>query len=111
MGWSPNHNPIREKYSPRMTAAEKRHASFVAQQVCYGCGASPVQAHHTLLKFIGKRSRREHHYLLPVCFRCHSDIHDRFGNEAKWLESVDREASEAIEYMRYLHIAREECDG
>lgn len=61
-----------------------------------------------MLTFPEKRWRRDHNWLLPVCFTCHSDIHDRFGDEAKWLESIDETPELAIEYMAYL---RRERDG
>lgn len=90
------------KYNPTMTAAERRHKARVEQQYCFGCGAWPTTAHHTLLRFEGKRFHRDHQALLPVCIRCHTDIHDRFGREAKWLASVGRTEAEAIAEMKRL---------
>lgn len=93
-------------YNPKMTAAEKRHAQHVAGQPCFGCGAWGTQAHHSLLRFPEKPERRSHRWLLPLCFECHASLHTRFGNEAKWLESVGRTVDEAVEYMRSLQNAR-----
>lgn len=106
MGWSPNHKRIKAKYSPVMTAAEKEHALFVTEQLCFGCGSCPVQAHHTLLSFPEKRWRRDHDWLLPVCYACHTNIHDNFGDETVWLESIGRTPEEAIAYMAGLHEVR-----
>ena len=97
----------RMKYNPVMNAAERRHKARVQQQLCFGCGAYPTTAHHTLLTFDGKRWRRDHRMLLPVCLRCHTDIHDRFGNEAKWLASVGKSVEEAIAYIQRLWAASE----
>lgn len=103
MGWSPNHKPIRAKYSPRMTAAEQRHRARVLVQPCFGCGWPGVQAHHTLLKIDGKRWRRDHYWLLPVCQPCHTEIHDTLGSEVAWLSEHGKTEAQAIEYMRGLH--------
>lgn len=108
MGWSPNHKRIREHYNPVMTAAEKEHALFVTEQPCFGCGSWPVQAHHTLLSFPEKRWRRDHSWLLAACAACHADIHDWYGDEAKWLESIGRTPEEAIAYMAELHEVRKQ---
>lgn len=95
------------KYNPQMNAVERRHKARIEQYRCFCCGAWPVTAHHTLLSFPEKRWRRDHRYLLPVCFQCHSDIHDRFGNEEKWLESFGETAASAITYMKRLWAASE----
>ena len=104
MGWKPDHKPIREKYSPKQTAAEKRHERHVQAQLCFGCGRYGSSAHHTLLEFEGKRWRRDHRWRLPVCKECHQGddgIHG-IGSETKWLASVDRTEAEAIELMARL---------
>ncbi len=109
MGWRPDHRPIREKYSPKQSAAEKRHEAHVQAQPCFGCGRSGSSAHHTLLKFSEKRWRRDHHWRFPVCWDCHQGpegIHG-IGNEEKWLLTVERSRSEAIELMRQLWLESE----
>jgi hypothetical protein len=102
MGWSPQHKPIREKYSPVMNAEEKRYQRHVRLQPCFGCGSLYTTAHHTLLRFPEKRWRRDHRFLLPVCAPCHTMIHDRYGNEESWLALVGRKPEEAIAYMAQL---------
>lgn len=97
---------VKPKYRPQMNSEEKAHKAHVLQQPCFGCGAQATQAHHTLLALPGKRWRRDHAWLMPLCAPCHTAIHDRFGNEAKWLESVGRTAEDAIEHMAYLHEVR-----
>lgn len=106
MGWSPRHNRMKERYNPVMNAAEKEHALFVMEQLCFGCGYHQTVAHHTLLAAPEKRWRRDHRWLLPVCYACHTNIHDNFGDEVAWLASVGRTPEEAIEHMAYLHDAR-----
>ncbi len=93
---------IREHYNPTMTAAEVRHREYVREQPCFGCGALADHAHHTLLKWPGKRWRRDHRCLLPVCLGCHSSIHDYFGDEELWLADVNRGRSDAIFEMERL---------
>lgn len=102
MGYSPPHKRIREHYNPRMNAAEERHRERVQQQLCFGCSGRGGTAHHTLLEFEGKRWRRDHRMLLPVCDPCHTDIHDHFGDEEKWLASHTRTKAEAIAEMETL---------
>lgn len=106
MGWSPNHKRIRERYNPVMTAAEKEHAMRVMERACFGCGYHQTIAHHTLLSFPEKRWRRDHDWLLPVCYACHTNIHDNFGDETVWLQSIGRTPEEAIAYMAELHEVR-----
>lgn len=105
MGWKPDHKPIKDKYSPYLSAAEKRHEARVKDLPCFGCG-SPwgCEAHHTMLKFPEKRWRRDHRFRLPVCRGCHrgtKGIHG-LGSEVEWLEGVDRTEAEAIAYILRL---------
>lgn len=96
------HNRMRPKYNPVMNAAEKRHADKVRASECFSCGVRGVHSHHTLLKFPEKRWRRDHDWLLPVCEREHALIHDYFGTEEAWLDSIGKTPEEAIEHMRWL---------
>lgn len=105
MGYKVNHGRIKPKYSPNMNAREKRHKAYVKEQPCFGCGAKPVDAHHTMLNFEGKRWRRDHMWLLPVCHSvCHQGRHGihGIGSEAAWLERIGQTQQAAIDYMAWL---------
>jgi hypothetical protein len=98
MGWSPNHNRIKERYNPTPNAAERRHEQHLEMLPCFGCGRFGGRCHHTMLKFPQKRWRRDHRYQLPICDDCHqgpNGIHG-IGNEAKWLASIGKTEAEAI---------------
>ena len=107
MGWKPDHKPIKAKYSPYMSAKEKRHKARVELEPCFGCGAWNTVAHHTLLKFPEKRWRRDHRFLLPVCERCHTLIHDELS-EPLWLADAGKNEDDAISYIKRLWDASEE---
>jgi len=89
MGVPVNHKRMKQKYSPVMNAAEKRHKAWIKSLPCIGCGAvGRSDAHHTLLSIPGKRWRRDHEFLIPVCWDCHQGprgIHG-IGNELTWCE-------------------------
>ena len=106
----PPHRPIREKYNPVMNAAERRHAERVCEEPCFGCRGPGGVAHHTLLNFPGKRWRRDHRRLLPVCHECHTDIHDTYGNEEDWLSSLGRTVGAAVAEMERLWAVSEELE-
>lgn len=98
-----SHKRIKPKYNPRPNAAEKRHRDYVKEHLCFGCGAMADDAHHTKLNFPSKRFHpRDHLCLLPLCRHCHAAIHDRFGNEEKWLASVGKSPAEAIDLIERL---------
>lgn len=102
MGYQVTQKRIRDHYRPVMNAAEKRHRAYVMEQPCFGCGRNADHAHHTLLKWPGKRWRRDHRCLLAVCGPCHTAIHDYFGDEEKWLENVERTPADAIDLIERL---------
>lgn len=110
MGWKTNHKRIKPRYNPVPNAAEARHKERVRALPCFGCGVFGVSAHHTLLTFPGKRWRRDHRCLLPVCWECHQGpdgIHG-IGNEVEWLKSVERTEAEAVEYIKRLWAISED---
>ena len=72
MGWKPDHRRIKPKYNPAPNAAEMRHKARVKQMRCMGCGKWPVDAHHVMGNVEGKRWRRDHRFLVPLC---HDDCH------------------------------------
>lgn len=106
MGAPVNHRRMRPKYSPVMNAAEKRHKARVKSLPCVGCGVvGRTDAHHTLLSIPGKRWRRDHEFLVPVCPDCHqgpNGIHG-IGNELTWCErnGVDIRTAENLRAESY----------
>lgn len=104
MGYKVTHGRIKPKYSPVMSAREKKHKAFVKDQPCFGCGASRVDAHHSMLHIEGKRWRRDHQWLLPACTNCHTGmdgIHG-IGSEGGWLASIGQTEKAAVAYMKWL---------
>lgn len=98
----PKYGSTRERYNPEPNALEKKHRDNVRKKPCFGCGRHGATGHHTLLKWPGKRWRRDHRCLLPVCHDCHTAIHDYYGDEADWLASVNRTEDEAVAYIEDL---------
>ena len=94
-------NRMKTKYNPVMNAAEKRHKAWIKSLACIGCGVvGRSDAHHTLLSIPGKRWRRDHEFLIPVCWACHQGpqgIHG-IGNELTWCErnNVDIRAASIL---------------
>lgn len=98
MGWSPPHSRIKERYNPKPNAAEARHEARMYGEPCFGCGRNSECLHHTLLRFVEKRFRRDHRYQLPLCNDCHRAIHG-IGCEITWLERAGKTEGAAIAYM------------
>ncbi|MGV7119616.1 hypothetical protein [Sphingopyxis sp. 550A] len=86
-----NHGRIKPRYNPKPNAAERRHKDRVKRMPCCGCGRrGPSDAHHTLLPVPGKRWRRDHEFIVPVCKDCHqgtNGIHG-IGHEGLWCDRV-----------------------
>lgn len=80
-----NHGRIKERYRPTPFATEKRHHMRVMELDCMACGnGHGVIAHHLLSDAPGKRFRRDHELVLPLCAPCHADLHDNAGGEWAW---------------------------
>lgn len=97
MGAPVNHRRMKPRYNPQPNAVEMRHHHRVKLLDCFGCGApGPSECHHTMLAFEGKRWRRDHRFILPVCPRCHRGRYGIHGirSEAVWCErnGLDSEA-------------------
>ena len=105
MGWKPDHKRMKATYSPYPSASEKRHADRLhASENCFGCGRWGIETHHLMLPFEGKRWRRDHRFLLPVCASCHrgqNGIHG-LGSERKWLLSICKTEADAIAHVQRL---------
>lgn len=77
--------PIREKYHPVPSKAEKAHHLRLMELPCIGCGVEPCGVAHHVLGHDGiKRWRRDHRIVVPVCHACHTEIHK---GEANWEEA------------------------
>jgi hypothetical protein len=50
------------------------YLSFVRTKPCFLCGAFPVDTHHLWSRGWREWKRRDH-LVLPVCRRCHGEIH------------------------------------
>lgn len=111
MGWKPDHKRMKATYSPYMSADEKAHADRLrADACCFGCGRWGIETHHLMLPFEGKRWRRDHRFLLPVCRDCHrgaQGIHG-LGRESLWLASIGKTEVEAVVHVRRLWAESEE---
>jgi hypothetical protein len=49
-------------------AAERAHMDRIGRMPCVGCGSIFVELHHSL-SAPGKRCRRDHRFVVPVCSR------------------------------------------
>jgi endogenous inhibitor of DNA gyrase (YacG/DUF329 family) len=59
----------------------------IAKMPCLGCGAREVELHHSLTAK-GKRCRRDHRFVVPLCPACHrgpSGVHG-IGSERLFSE-------------------------
>lgn len=61
---------VKRKATSPPTAAEQRHMDRIAAMPCLGCGTWPVEVHHSLTA-PGKRCRRDHRFVCPLCPNCH----------------------------------------
>ena len=65
------------------------HLRSVATLSCYVCKANGVQVHHLLKpsdKLRGMSLRSGDDQTLPLCFKCHSELHTKYGNEDKFFK-------------------------
>ncbi len=68
---------------------DEKHLSNVRHMPCCCCGAAaPSQPHH-LLRGVprGMGLKASDCWVIPLCYMCHSDLHDREGNEIEFLQS------------------------
>ena len=94
---------IKEKYNPKPNAKEKRHHLAVMEMPCMGCDAEPAGvAHHPLMESPLQRWRRDHEFVVPVCHRCHSVIHDDYGDEVEWSQMAMVQLP--VRYAEFLRL-------
>ena len=70
---------------------DKKHLQLVASLPCAICKTtSQIQVHHLLKPYDGARGlsmRSGDNNVIPLCFRHHTELHTRYGNEAKFFIS------------------------
>ena len=78
------HKPIRAKYSPTPSAAEKRFHLALMDGTCAACSFVPCGVfHHLLTETPEKRWRRDHEMGIGLCDPCHRSLHAS-GDEWAW---------------------------
>jgi hypothetical protein len=65
-------SPIKRKAKAPPSAIEQRHMDRVGQMPCFACGRRPIELHH-IMHMPGKKTRRDHRYIVPLCGYCHRD--------------------------------------
>lgn len=89
MGAPVNHKRMKRRIASPPNAAEQRHMTRIAGMDCLGCGAKGVELHHSLTAE-GKRCRRDHRFVIPLCGPCHrgpQGLHG-IGCERKFGEAI-----------------------
>ena len=77
---APKHNRIRAGRH-----VNKRHLTIVAEKPCCVCGGHPCQAHHMITSYARRKYSKAHDFeVVPLCFKHHSELHDKIGNEHKF---------------------------
>lgn len=56
-----------------MANEDQSYTDWLRQRPCCSCGGSGVQVHHRTGAGMGLRAHD--HDAMPLCFRCHSDLH------------------------------------
>ncbi len=81
-----NHKRIKPRRAEKPTPSERAHMDRVRSFGCLVCGSIP-ELHH-VLHMDGKRIRRDHRYVVPLCshhHRSHEGLHG-LGSERKFKE-------------------------
>jgi hypothetical protein len=61
---------MKRKIASPPNAAEQKHMDRLAKMPCLGCGSWAIELHHSLTAK-GKRCRRDHRFVIPLCASCH----------------------------------------
>lgn len=105
------HKPIREKYNPTPSAAEKRFHLLMMNMPCDACSYEPCGVfHHLLTDTPEKRWRRDHMMGLPLCDHCHRDLHAS-GDEWAWCAARGFDPVKRAVYYREWNGNREYYGG
>lgn len=109
-----------------MTPAErKEHFRRVASYPCWTCGGFPVQLHHPVGESItqagygnGMAMKRPHSLVLPLCYRCHAELHsdvDKWesihGDQASMVDELGRRMGLDLWLMAQNEIASRKKKG
>ena len=90
---------------------DKKHLEYVASLPCILCKAGfyshshNVQAHHLLKPWNGVRGmslRAGDDNVIPLCFKHHSELHTKFGSEAKFFEHYGMSADAGKAWAKKL---------
>jgi hypothetical protein len=65
---------------------------------CLVCGRDAV-AHHVMQDCLGKRWRRDHEFVVPLCNDCHGDLHLN-DSETAWQDSFSLDLPRIAEDLR-----------
>ena len=80
--------PKIERGNAKPTAKQKAyHIWLMDNHDCMACGAYANHVHHPLMESPLQNGRRDHEFVVPICHYCHTDIHDKYGNEIEWTEA------------------------
>ena len=67
---------------------DREHLEWVSTLPCCICGTkNQIQVHHLLKPYSGKRGvsmRAGDDNVIPLCFKHHTELHTKFGNEEKF---------------------------
>jgi hypothetical protein len=77
---------------------ERAHHIRVMDRGCLVCLCNAI-AHHVLQPCAGKRGRRDHEFVVPLCDGCHRGLHAN-GNEIAWQESFGLDLAFEAETLR-----------
>tara|TARA_R100000781_G_scaffold78532_1_gene48694 strand:+ start:95 stop:409 length:315 start_codon:yes stop_codon:yes gene_type:complete len=74
---------------PKKRNENREYLELIAQRPCMICNTRPVQVHHLLKpkdkkRGLGMRSGDEH--VVPLCFKHHTELHTKWGDEFKFFE-------------------------
>jgi hypothetical protein len=86
------------RYNPKPSARERDHHAAVMECGCLVCGRDAI-AHHVMQDCAGKRWRRDHEFVVPLCNECHTGLH-RHGSEASWQEGFSLDLQCIAEDLR-----------
>lgn len=61
---------------------------------CFICGSSHVDPHHCIHGYANKKWADKYLLIVPLCLKCHSNLHDRDSELDRHLQALAQEAFE-----------------